>query len=87
MSLNINIKKKEFSLNLKWYELFGWLVILGMFAFGCWGFYDGLAIGSAHAGWKFLLMFVIFISPGVAIMLLCKPRPEQEVDMRQEILN
>ena len=71
--MSLKIGNKGLSLNLRWYEMWGWSVVLGMLAFGLWGFYDGFEIGSARAGWRFLFMFFIFTLPGLAVMLIFKP--------------
>ena len=71
--MSFKFGSKGLSLRLTWYEMWGWAVMIGMWAFGIWGFYDGLEIGSARAGWRFLLMFIIFTLPGFIIMVFFKP--------------
>lgn len=72
--MSIKIGSKKVSLSLSWIEIWGWSVVIGMIIFGLWGFYDGVEVGSLHAGYRFIAMFLIFTAPGIVIMTLFKPR-------------
>lgn len=74
--MSLKLRNKGVSLNLRWYEIWGWSVVLGMLAFGLWGFYDGFEIGSTRAAWRFLFLIIIFSLPGLATMLLLKPKKQ-----------
>ncbi|MBW1735270.1 MAG: hypothetical protein JRJ71_12945 [Deltaproteobacteria bacterium] len=72
--MKITINPKELGVSLKWYEIWAWGVVLGMALFALWGFYDGLAIGSARAGWRFLLFFAILLVPQVMALFFLRPK-------------
>lgn len=76
----LKLGSKGLALNLCWYEAWGWAVVIGMLAFGLWGMYDGFAIGSVRAGWRFLLLFVIFTLPGFIVMAFFRPHKGRPTD-------
>lgn len=75
--MSIDIRKKGLTLSFKWNELYLWGISLCMFLFGAWGLYDGLEIGSALAGWKFIFLFTVFVTPSVAALVFFKPRGKE----------
>lgn len=78
--MGLKLGSKGLALNLRWYEAWGWAVVIGMLAFGLWGMYDGFSIGSARAGWRFFLLFVIFTLPGFIVMAFFKPDKDRLTD-------
>ena len=72
--MKLNIEKKGLNIGFTWPELYLWGVTASMVLFGLWGLYDGLEIGSARAGWKFIFLFLVFVSPALAVLLFFKPK-------------
>jgi len=75
--MDLKIQKKGLTFNIGWLEGYLWGVTLCMILFGLWGLYDGLEIGCARAGWKFILMFLIFVSPALATLIFFKPKTKE----------
>ena len=63
---------------LRWYKLLLFLVTAGLLLFGLWAFVDSVSIGSSHAASRFLLLFVIWSLPGVAVLAFVRPKVEKE---------
>ena len=72
--MDLKIQKKGLILNLSWLEIYLWGITASMVVFGLWGLYDGLEVGSARAGWKFIFLFLVFVSPALATLLFFKPK-------------
>lgn len=73
----LKIKRKEgVSLSLRWHEAYAWGVTISMLLFGLWGFYDGIEVGSITAGLKFILFFLIILSPNFVILFFYKPKAD-----------
>lgn len=72
--MKLNIGKEGVSLKMNWLEVYLWGVTASMVLFGLWGLYDGLEIGSARAGWKFIFLFLCFVAPAVATLVFFKPK-------------
>jgi hypothetical protein len=66
------------NLRFRWYKLLLFLVTAGLLAFGLWAFVDSVSIGSSHAAFRFLLLFVIWSLPGIAILAFVRPKAEKE---------
>ena len=60
----------KLTLNIHYYDIWGWAVVLGMAAFALWAFYDGLEIGSLGTAWRFLLFFAILLAPTIVTLTL-----------------
>ncbi len=74
--MELKIAKEGFSLKLNWLEIYLWGATGGMLLFGLWGLYDGLEIGSARAGYKFIFLFLCFCAPALATLLFFKPKKQ-----------
>lgn len=73
----LKIKRKEgVSLSLRWHEAYAWGVTISMLLFGLWGFYDGIEVGSITAGLKFILFFLIILSPNFVILFFYKSKAD-----------
>ena len=72
--MGVMIKKEGVSAHLKWGDLYLIAVTASMFLFGLWGWYDGHDIGTPHAGWRFLFLFTVFITPALAVLLFWNPK-------------
>jgi hypothetical protein len=64
------------NLRFRWYKLLLFLVEAGLIAFGVWAFVDSVLIGASHAGYRFLLLFVVWSLPGMAVLVFVRPRTE-----------
>ncbi|MDR2818992.1 MAG: hypothetical protein LBB60_00435 [Desulfovibrio sp.] len=70
----LQIKKGGISAHLGWGELYLITVTSGMLLFGLWAWYDGHALGTPQAGWRFLLLFVVLVTPALSVLFFWKPR-------------
>ena len=75
--MNLKIQKKGLNIGFTWLELWLWGITASMILFGLWGLYDGLEIGSARAGWKFIFLFLVFCTPALAMLLFFKPKKNE----------
>ncbi len=66
------------NLKIRWYKLLLFLVEAGLLAFGIWAFVDTVSVGASHAAYRFLLLFIIWSLPGIAILAFVRPRSESE---------
>lgn len=66
------------NLQIRWYKLLLLLVEAGLLAFGIWAFVDTVSVGASHAAYRFLLLFIIWSLPGIAILAFVRPRSEKE---------
>jgi hypothetical protein len=65
-------------LRFGWYKLLLFLVTFGLIVFGLWAFVDSVSIGSSHAAYRFLLLFVIWSLPGIAVLAFVRPKAKQK---------
>ncbi|MGO9530513.1 MAG: hypothetical protein ACLP3B_04960 [Syntrophobacteraceae bacterium] len=65
------------NLRFRWYKLLLFLVTAGLLTFGFWAFFDSVSIGSSHAAFRFLLLFVIWSLPGIAILAFVRPKTDK----------
>ncbi|MEN6438792.1 MAG: hypothetical protein ABFD97_09430 [Syntrophobacter sp.] len=63
-----------FNLKFRWYKLLLFSVEAGLLAFGFWAFLDTVSVGASHAAFRFLLLFVIWSLPGMAVLAFVRPR-------------
>ena len=75
--MDLKIRKNGLTINMTWLEIYLWGVTASMVLFGLWGLYDGLEIGSALAGWKFIFLFLVFVSPALATLIFFKPKMKE----------
>jgi len=75
--MSLTIQKKGLAFNLTWLEIYLWGITASMILFGLWGLYDGLEIGSVRAGWKFIFLFLVFVSPALATLFFFKPKAKE----------
>jgi hypothetical protein len=61
------------------------LVEAGLLAFGLWAFVDSVSIDSSHAAYRFLLLFVIWSLPGIAVLAFVRPKAENEARINTSI--
>ncbi len=66
------------NLKIRWYKLLLFLVTAGLLVFSLWAFVDAVSVGASHAAFRFLLLFVIWSLPGIAILAFVRPRSESE---------
>ncbi|MFB3814776.1 MAG: hypothetical protein ACE14L_11770 [Terriglobales bacterium] len=64
----------KINISARWYTVLLFLVEVGLLAFGLWAMLDSISIGASHAGWRFMLLFVIWSLPGVAVLLFFRPK-------------
>jgi hypothetical protein len=69
----------KINLHIAWYEALLAAVSLGLIAFGTWALLDSLSIGSSKAGWRFMLLFVTWSLPGIAVLVFLRPRSEGDI--------
>jgi high-affinity Fe2+/Pb2+ permease len=68
----------KFNLQFRWYKLFLLLVTAGLLTFGLWAFVDSVSVGASHAAFRFLLLFVIWSLPGIAVLAFVRPGTQKE---------
>lgn len=66
------------NLQFRWYKLLLLLVTAGLLTFGLWAFVDSVSVGASHAAFRFLLLFVIWSLPGIAVLAFVRPRTLKE---------
>jgi len=75
------------NLTFRWYKLLLLLVTSGLLLFGLWAFVDSVSIGSSHAAFRFILLFVIWSLPGIAVLAFVRPRTEKQTQIRTSTPN
>ena len=63
----------QWLLNLNWYEWLAWIVEIGMLVMFVWITYDQFAEGLPRAGWIMIALSILFVGPGLWLILGYRP--------------
>jgi hypothetical protein len=79
-----NLLKVTFK--FRWYKLLLLMAEMGLLAFGIWACLDTITVGASHAAFRFLLLFVVWSLPGIAVLVFVRPKTEKEAQLHTSAL-